>query len=77
MGRMRPKVMNEVCPRNSGAKNFIATMKPNVVKSISQKIEEIRKFLEELFSLNSKLNIKIYVVINLNKLSGMNYAELQ
>jgi hypothetical protein len=52
--------MNDVYHRNSGAKNFIATMKPNVVKSIRQKIEEIRKVFDELFSLNSKLNIKIF-----------------
>jgi hypothetical protein len=58
---MRPKVMSDVCPRNSGAKNFIATMKPNVVKSMSQKIEEIRKFFDELFSLNSKLTITIEI----------------
>jgi hypothetical protein len=64
---MRPNVSHDVCARNSGAKNFIATMKPKVVKSMSQKIEDRRKFREELFSLNLKSNIMIFNVINLYK----------
>jgi len=46
MGRTRPKVRYEACPKNSGAKNFTARMKPNVVNSTSQKRDDIRKFFD-------------------------------
>jgi len=50
MGRTRPKVRYEDCPKNSGAKNFMARMKPNVVTSINQKSDDKRKFFDVLCS---------------------------
>jgi len=50
MGRTRPKVRYGDCPKNSGAKNFMARMKPNVVKSINQKRDDNIKFFEVLCS---------------------------